>query len=67
MYAHGAKLYQFKAKESETKPYPLCLGNTLKIFTVIDMKNLYYIIFYAVDYNIIDVIYTVDIHNYLSM
>ena len=31
--------YQFKAKDSEIKPYPLCLGNISKDFTVDDLEN----------------------------
>ena len=27
LYANGAKIYQFKARNSKIKPYPLCLGN----------------------------------------
>ena len=27
-------MYQFKEKDSEIKPYPLCLGNTSKDFTL---------------------------------
>ena len=29
---YGVKIYQFKAKESEIKPYALCLGNIYKRF-----------------------------------
>ena len=28
--AHGIKIHQFKAKDSETKSYPLCFGNISK-------------------------------------
>ena len=41
-YINGVKIYQFKAKESEIKPYPLCLGNISKDFTVDNMKNKQY-------------------------
>ena len=30
---------QFKAKDSEMKPYPVCLGNILKYFTIENMKK----------------------------
>ena len=30
----GVKAYKFKAKDSEIKPYPFCLGNILKDFMV---------------------------------
>ena len=35
---NSVKIYQFKAKYSEIKPYPMCLGNILKGFTVSNMK-----------------------------
>ena len=34
LHANGKKIYQFKAKDSKIEPYPLCLGNTSKYFTV---------------------------------
>ena len=33
---HGVKIYQFKAKNFEIKPYPLYLGNTLKDSIVVN-------------------------------
>ena len=33
------KICQFKAKHSEIKPYPLCLGNISKDFTLDNMKK----------------------------
>ena len=33
------KIYQFKAKNSEIKPYPLCLENISKDFTASNMKK----------------------------
>ena len=30
LYANSVKIQQFKAKGSEIKPYPLCLGNISK-------------------------------------
>ena len=32
-------MYQFKAKDSETKKYPLCLGNASGDFSVNNMKK----------------------------
>ena len=32
-------MYQFKATDSEIKPYPLCLGNISKDFTNNNMKK----------------------------
>ena len=34
-----AKIYQFKAKNSEITPHPLCLGNISKDFTANNMKK----------------------------
>ena len=31
--------YKFKAKDSEIKEYPLCLGNVSKDFTIDNMKK----------------------------
>ena len=36
---NAAKIYQFKAKDTEIKPYMLCLGNILKDFTNNNMKK----------------------------
>ena len=35
----SVKMYQFKAKDSEIKPYPLCLGNISKDFAIDNMKK----------------------------
>ena len=34
LFANDVKVYQFKAKDSEIKPCPLCLGNISKDFIV---------------------------------
>ena len=34
MYANNVKIQQFTAKDLEIKPYPLCLGNISKDFSV---------------------------------
>ena len=39
LHANGVKIQHVTAKDSEIKPYPLCLGNTLKDFTVSNMKQ----------------------------
>ena len=36
---YATKVYQFKVKDSEIKPYPLCLGNISKDFTHNAMKK----------------------------
>ena len=32
-------MYQFKARDSEIKPYPFCLGNISENFTLNNMKK----------------------------
>ena len=39
LFVNDSKLYQFKAKVSEIKPYILCLGNISEDFTIDNMKN----------------------------
>ena len=38
-FVNARKIYQLKAKDSEIKPYILCLGNILKDFTIDNMKK----------------------------
>ena len=68
MYANGVKVYHFKAKDAETKPYPLFFIYITKDFTVDNMKKIglngkvYRV---PVDYNAIDISNVVAIHKYL--
>ena len=39
LFVNATKIYQFKAKDSETKKYLLRLGNISKNFTAINMKK----------------------------
>ena len=39
LFVNATKIYQFKAKDSKIKPYPLCLGNISKCFTIDNMKK----------------------------
>ena len=39
LHANGAKAYQFKAKDSEIKPYLLRLEHISKVFIVNNMKK----------------------------
>ena len=39
LFVNDTKIYQIKAKDSETKYYTLCLGNISKDFTIDNMKN----------------------------
>ena len=60
-----AKIYQFKAKNSEIKPHPLCLGNISKDFTANNMKKKTGLNGYAYDFSadyIIDTSIIIDIH-----
>ena len=68
LFANAAKVYQFKARNSEIKDYPLCLGNVLKDFTINNMKTSRLkgpINFFSVDFNPIDTNDILDIHKYL--
>ena len=38
LFVNAVKMYQFKAKESEIKPYPLCLENVSKGFIINNLK-----------------------------
>ena len=38
-FVNSLKLNQFKVKYSEMKPFPMCLGNISKYFTVNDVKK----------------------------
>ena len=39
LFANATKINQFKAKNSEIKPYPLCFGNISKDFTANNMNK----------------------------
>ena len=39
LFVNATKIYQFKAKISEIKKYPLCLGNVSKDFTTNKLKK----------------------------
>ena len=57
LFVNATKIYQFKAKESEVKKYPLCLGNISKGLTANNMKKTElngYVYEFSVNYNIID-------------
>ena len=59
LYVIDVKTYQSKAKDSEIKPYPLCLGNISKDFTNDYMKksglNEYVYEYVFADFNTLDV------------
>ena len=62
------KICQFKAKYSEIKPYPLCLGNVSKDIKLDNMKKTWLkgsVKVFSVDYNAIDTNNILDIRRYL--
>ena len=39
LFVSKVKMHQFKANDSEVKPYPLCVGDISKDFTIDNMKK----------------------------
>ena len=68
-FVNGTEIHKFKAKDSEIVPYPLCLGNISKKFSVDNMKKKTglngYVYDFSVDYDAIAVDGILDIHKYL--
>ena len=67
-FADATKIYQFKAKDSEIKKYPLCLGNVSKDFTIDNMKKSEIKVkynFFSVNYRSINTNEIIDNHKYL--
>ena len=60
---NASKIHQFKAKNSEIKPYFLLLRNISKGFTANNMRKK--CLQFSVDYNIIDTGNIIDICKYL--
>ena len=58
-------MYQLKEKDSEIKPYPMCLGNIPKYFTTTKKYKAKWIYACSVDFNIIDANNILVIHKYL--
>ena len=68
LFVNGTEIHKFKAKDSEIVPYPLCLGNISKNFSVDNMKNARlngYVYDFSVDDDTIAVDDILDIHKYL--
>ena len=68
LFVNGTEIYKLKAKDSEVVPTPLCLGNTLKDWSVDNMKKTGftgYVYDFSVNYDAIAVDDILDIHNYL--
>ena len=68
LFVNATKIYQFKAKDSETKDYTLCLGNIPKDFTINHKKKTGFKRienFFSADFGPIDTNNILDIHRYL--
>ena len=68
LFVNDTKKYQFKAKDSEIRAYPLCLGNISEDFSVNDMKKTglnRYVYDFSVGYDAITVDDILDNHKYL--
>ena len=67
LFVNATKMYQFKAKDSDIKKYPLCLGNISKDLQLISWIKILngYVHEFSVDCNIIDTSNIIDIHKYL--
>ena len=68
VFVNTVETCQFKAKDSEIKPYPLCLGKISKNFAINNMKKTRlkeYVNAISLDCNIIDTNNIFDICKYL--
>ena len=68
LFVNGTEIHKFKAKDSEIVATLLCLGNSLKDFSVDNMKKTGlngYVYDFSVDYDFIAVDDILDIHSYL--
>ena len=68
LFVDATKICQFKARDSEIKNYPLCLGNVSKDFTIHNMKKAELkgsVKFFSIDYRPINTNEILEIHRYL--
>ena len=68
LFVNGTEIYKFKAKDSKIVATPLCLGNISKDCSVDNMKKTGfngYVYYFSVDYDVIAVDHSLDIHKYL--
>ena len=66
LFVNGRQIVQFKAKVSEIVPYPLCLTNISKDFSISNATGLHgYVYDFSVDYKAIANDKMHDIHRYL--
>ena len=68
LFVNGTEIHKFKAEDPEIVPYPLCLGNISKDFSVDNMKKTGlngYIYEFSVSYKYIAVDDIREAHKYL--
>ena len=68
LFVNGTEIIKFKSKDPEILPYPLCLGNISRDWSVDNLKKTRlngYVYGFTVDYDIIAVDDILDIHTYL--
>ena len=68
LFVNGKEIVNFKAKDSEIVPNPLCLGNISKDFPLSEMRKTGlngYVYDFGVDYWVIANDKIVNIHKYL--
>ena len=68
LFVNGKEIINFKVKDSEIVPYPLCLGNISKDFPLSEMRKTGlngYVYDFSVDYWAITNDKILDIHKYL--
>ena len=66
MFVNGRQIVKLKAKDSEIVPYPLCLANISKDFSISNATGLHgYVYDFSVDYKAIANDKIHDIHRYL--
>ena len=65
LFVNGTEIIKFKAKDSQITPYPLCLGNNSKGWSVDNMKKnglKGYVYDFSIDYDATAVDDVLDIH-----
>ena len=66
LFVNGRQIVNFRAKDSEIVPYPLCLANISKDFSISNATGLHgYVYDFSVDYQAIENDKIPDIHRYL--
>ena len=68
LFNNGTEITKFKAKDSDIDPYPLCLGNISKDWSIDNMKKTSLkgcVYDFSVDYHVISVSDILDVHKYL--